>query len=196
MLNKPLGTLASVLALLASTIHPNLGGAPKAPASVAIPPSQANLYGWAKIVKRHKTHQNHLSKQTFAWFPRLTSRAGGIVVETKQEPSQHSRSHKRSRWIPMIATWYDGKAGLNGTGTGITASGAKAVYGTTIAVDPKIIPFGSIIEVKFSTGKKHFYIAQDTGGAIVGDRVDIFNPSQRECVSNGVQAVKVRVIRR
>lgn len=52
---------------------------------------------------------------------------------------------------------------------GITASGKTAVEGVTIAVDTKVIPLGSEVIIDGWT-----YIAQDTGSAIKGNRIDIF----------------------
>lgn len=50
-----------------------------------------------------------------------------------------------------------------------TATGAETTEGITIAVDPKVIPYGSIVELD-----GHFYIAQDCGGAIDGVEVDVY----------------------
>ena len=50
-----------------------------------------------------------------------------------------------------------------------TATGAETIEGITIAVDPKVIPYGSIVELD-----GHFYIAQDCGGAIDGVEIDVY----------------------
>lgn len=71
-------------------------------------------------------------------------------------------------------------------GYGITASGATAVAGVTIAVDPSVIPFGS--EVKIND---HTYIAQDTGGAINGSRIDVYFDDHQEALNFGRQSAEV-----
>ncbi len=58
-----------------------------------------------------------------------------------------------------------------GTGDGITATGTEATPGLTCAVDPEVIPFGSIVMVDYGNGILHEYIAQDTG--VHGKHVDL-----------------------
>ncbi len=53
--------------------------------------------------------------------------------------------------------------------TGLTATGVVAAQGETIAVDPSVIPYGTRVIVN-----GHIFIAQDCGGAIKGNRIDIF----------------------
>lgn len=71
-------------------------------------------------------------------------------------------------------------------GYGITASGATAVAGVTIAVDPRVIPYGT--EVKIND---HIYIAQDTGGAINGSRIDVYFDNHQDAWNFGRQTAEV-----
>ena len=64
---------------------------------------------------------------------------------------------------------------------GYTATGTKATEGRTIAVDPKIIPYGTTVIID-----GHEYIAEDCGGAIKGNKIDIFCDSHIEALSRGV----------
>lgn len=115
---------------------------------------------------------------------KLSGRSEGSVPQVQTAVSQ---------WQSMTATWYDGTQGINGTGDGITASGARVQAGVTIAVDPKVIPLGSIVEVKFSNGTSHLYKAEDVGGAIKGNRIDIYDPSPQDCYQHGIQHVLIRI---
>lgn len=63
----------------------------------------------------------------------------------------------------------------------LTASGARAEAGKTIAVDPNVIPLGSTVIID---GQE--YTAQDTGGAIKGNRIDIYCNSHQEALNIGV----------
>ena len=71
---------------------------------------------------------------------------------------------------------------------GITASGKKAISGKTIAVDPTVIKLGTILVIE---GVE--YIAEDTGGAIKGNRIDICYNSVEEALQFGRKVVEVFV---
>lgn len=71
-----------------------------------------------------------------------------------------------------------------------TASGATAVEGVTVAVDPRVIPYGTRLRIN-----GHEYIAQDCGGSIKGRKIDIFKESHAECLENGEQKAEVMIKR-
>ncbi len=78
------------------------------------------------------------------------------------------------------------------TGGTKTATGAVPKVGRTIAVDPKVIPYGSKVRVDgFGT-----FIAEDTGGAIKGNKVDIYLSTRAECLdsAHGVKYCDVYII--
>lgn len=56
----------------------------------------------------------------------------------------------------------------------MTSTGIQATEVMTVAVDPAIIPYGSKIKID---GK--VYIAQDCGGAIKGNKIDVFVESPK-----------------
>ena len=70
--------------------------------------------------------------------------------------------------------------------SGTTASGAHTST-ATVAVDPSVIPLGTHIEIQ-GVGER---IAQDTGGAVRGRHVDIWEPSAAACDQWGVQTREV-----
>lgn len=71
-------------------------------------------------------------------------------------------------------------------GMGLTASGAKLQAGTTIAVDPSIIPYGTKIEIN-----GHTYTAQDCGGGVKGNHIDVYCSTHEEALSKGTYTVEV-----
>lgn len=86
--------------------------------------------------------------------------------------------------LEVIATAYCPCVKCCGKDDGITATGTKATAGRTIAVDPSIFPYGTEITIN-----GHTYIAEDCGGAVKGNRVDIFFNTHQEARNFGVQAV-------
>ena len=71
-----------------------------------------------------------------------------------------------------------------------TGSGAYAEEGVTVAVDPRLIPYGTHLMID-----GHEYIAQDCGGSIKKKRIDIFMESHSECLRNGIQYKEVFIKR-
>ncbi|MBO5957564.1 MAG: 3D domain-containing protein [Bacteroidales bacterium] len=69
---------------------------------------------------------------------------------------------------------------------GVTASGAKVQQGITIAADTDILPFGTNVIIN-----GHEYTVQDRGGAIKGNRIDIYFDSHEDALEFGVQKAEV-----
>jgi len=80
-------------------------------------------------------------------------------------------------------------------GYGITYSGTQARPGV-IAVDPRIIPLGSKVYVESTDGRSDygFAIAEDTGSAIRGNRVDLFIGDRSTALRYGRRNVKIYII--
>ncbi|MCK1995541.1 hypothetical protein GW626_19135 [Peribacillus muralis] len=60
-----------------------------------------------------------------------------------------------------------------------------------IAVDPNVIPLGSIVEVE-GYGQA---VAADTGSAIKGNRIDVFIPKEDDALTWGRKQVKIKIIK-
>lgn len=92
--------------------------------------------------------------------------------------------------IDVVATAY-----TNDFGFGITASGSRVRRDTngysSIAVDPRVIPLGS----KLYIPGYGYGVAEDTGGAIKGNRLDLFFSSEKDCYSWGVRNIEVYILK-
>ena len=68
----------------------------------------------------------------------------------------------------------------------ITATGSTVHVGT-VAVDPRYIPYGTRMFIVANDGSYIYGIseAEDCGGAIKGDRVDLYFPTFAECMAFG-----------
>lgn len=75
----------------------------------------------------------------------------------------------------MIATAY-GCVEMGGGSWSRTRSGTIPTQGKTIAVDPSIIPLGSLVYVECPTYPQinGIKLAEDTGGAIQGNIIDVY----------------------
>ena len=67
-----------------------------------------------------------------------------------------------------------------------TATGTTPTPGRTVAVDPSVIPYFSNVIIDGRT-----YIAEDCGGAVKGNRVDIAFATHQEALDFGVQYADV-----
>ena len=67
-----------------------------------------------------------------------------------------------------------------------TASGAMPRANHTIAVDTSVIPFGTKVIINGNT-----YVAEDTGSAIKGNKIDIYFNSHSAALDFGVQYAEV-----
>lgn len=86
-------------------------------------------------------------------------------------------------------SYYCPCATCNGSSNAITASGAPLSVGKTIAVDSSVIPIGSKVYIE-GIGWR---VAQDTGSAIKGNRIDVLVSSHSEAYANGIDYMDVYV---
>ena len=84
----------------------------------------------------------------------------------------------------FTVTYYDVCVECCGKTDGITASGAIAEPYVTCAVDPSVIPLGSDVLVDYGDGEIVSLRAEDTGGSVKGNHIDI-------CVSNHQEALEL-----
>ncbi len=117
--------------------------------------------------------------------PSDTSEKPKIIVSSSiEEPTSFEEE------MTVTATAYTAYcAGCSGTtayGIDLRANPNQKV----IAVDPRVIPLGTKVWVE-GYGEA---IAGDTGGAIKGNKIDVFIPSYDSAMAWGVKQVKLRVI--
>ena len=77
----------------------------------------------------------------------------------------------------------------------IAASGRAPAYGV-VAVDPKVIPLGTKLYIEAVDGSwvYGYAVAGDTGGAIKGNKIDLFFNTHAECTRFGRRQAKVYVL--
>ena len=109
-----------------------------------------------------------------------------IVEKVKFEAETTEKPYTEKE---MIITAYCPCEKCCGKTNGITSIGTKAKQGRTVAVDPRYIPYGTEIIIDGQT-----YIAEDCGGAIKGNRLDIYFESHSEALNFGKQTKIVRIM--
>ena len=82
----------------------------------------------------------------------------------------------------------------NITSIGINLDKAWVDYFNIVAVDPAVIPYGSVVIIKMPDGEIIPAIAGDCGGAIKGKRLDLYARSLDEAFEFGRQHLEVAVI--
>ena len=127
---------------------------------------------------------NHLSTAPAkSIVEKVPKKVPDYIVQT-----QYKEIEKKIDWYYFTATGYSSGDAVQGTGQK-TATG-KDVFKGIIAVDPKIIPYGTKLEIK-NIG---YFVAEDSGSKIKGNRVDIYFESKTEAQEFGTQGVWVRFV--
>lgn len=106
------------------------------------------------------------------------------------KPSSRAASrgtYTRAKVVEMDSTAYTPSAGRKNP-TFRTRTGTRAEYGV-IAVDPRVIPLGTLMYVE----GYGFGIAEDTGGAIKGNIIDVCFDKRAEALKWGRRKVTVHI---
>ena len=129
----------------------------------------------------------------------VTEADSGQAVAILEEPQEDYENEKieaallarATRLDDVTVTHYDVCLECCGKTDGITASGAKAIPGVTVAVDPDVIPLGADVLVDYGYGEIEYYWADDVGGAIRGNRIDLCVGSHQEALELGRRTATV-----
>lgn len=87
-------------------------------------------------------------------------------------------------------TWYSPKELGRPAEKLKTSTGQRPKAGRTIAVDSKVIPYGSIVYIQ----DYGYFIAEDCGGAIKENRIDIYTDSHEYAMQQGRKVANVWVL--
>ena len=110
---------------------------------------------------------------------------GTKEIEKTESTSKNTNSSKNSlgEKLTVSATAYSGDS--------ITSTGTVPKWGT-IAVDPNVIPYGTKVYIP-QFGK--YFIAEDCGGGIKGNKIDIFMNSESQCNSWGKRTIDIYIVK-
>ena len=113
----------------------------------------------------------------------ITSRAGSTIANTNTNTNVKATGETKI----FKVTAYCSCAKCCGKTTGITASGTKATAGRTVAASGQFA-FGTKLIIN---GQE--YTVEDRGGAIQGNRIDVYMNSHAEALAWGVKYLPVQV---
>lgn len=158
-----------------------------------------NIYPGLKITIPGSVSMNStasaapITPGTSGFTPSLSVSPENKVVEAWGKTFNYSKT------VSVKATAYSAAASENGKWGAVDYFGNSLELGT-IAVDPKVIPLGTKVLV---TGHEHPGLpkkafvaeARDIGGAIKGNKIDIFIPGSQSSVKQfGIQDIKLFII--
>jgi 3D (Asp-Asp-Asp) domain-containing protein len=96
----------------------------------------------------------------------------------------------RRTFLAKVTAYADG---IGGVPLGArTYSGTKTRWGV-VAVDPKMIPIGSTLLIEGYDDVT--FVAEDVGGGVKGDAIDIWLPDGKEAKTYGTQYRRVTIVR-
>lgn len=121
-----------------------------------------------------------------------------VLALDKHKRQRHPPEEREAQVMPWAnkienctVTFYDCCVVCCGNAAGITYSGTQAVPYETCATDPAVIPLGSTVTVDYGDGVLHHYRAEDVGGGVKGNHIDICVASHEEALALGVRTATV-----
>lgn len=126
----------------------------------------------------------------------ITEPVTKVIVEGTKEkptptpvPAKTIAGYEYSEKITMEATAYVATGNRTATGT--------VPHKGTVAVDPKVIPLGTKLYIENSDGSGSYgtAVAEDTGGAIKKNRIDLFYESRSAALQFGRRNVNVYILK-
>ena len=118
----------------------------------------------------------------------VTSRSSDSIRESDLPSTSTKSESSKGKTKIYKRTAYCSCAKCCGKSNGITACGRKAKAGRTIAA-PRGFSFGTKLSINGKT-----YVVEDRGGAIKGNRIDLYVNSHSEALRWGVKYLPVKVI--
>ena len=128
--------------------------------------------------------QADVSKENAVWATRVLTDneyAGGGIGEVNATEDMYGKNLGTFK-----LTYYCACELCCDVETGITATGAPVVEGRTIAVDPRVIPYGTQVIIG-----GHVFTAEDCGGAIKENHIDIYVNDHATALALGVNYADV-----
>lgn len=145
------------------------------------------------IVKESETVDSGIVKQPVAEVKLVAPAEKEEVEEVSASPTFTDKNGKQVTYKKLLK----GKTTAYTSNGGRTATGKPAQVGY-VAVDPKVIPYGTKLYITSPNGKVVYGYAEaaDTGGAMLSGRVmvDLYYDTESQCNSFGVRNMLIYIL--
>lgn len=190
--------LAAAMAGAAILSSAALPGLPSATAHAAALPSGAAAAGAPPVENSLQVEVDTQRSPVVRLDPALKDAPVQTPEAMQKNPNMdtvvnHKGPANYEKVLDIKATAYAPGAHDNGKWGNKTHIGTNVRPGI-IAVDPRVIPLGSSVYIAYPDGHGEYAVAEDTGGAIKGHRIDVAKWTVSEAEDFGIQHVKVYVL--
>lgn len=141
------------------------------------------------IIQTAKQYWHNANDEYVALYPTYTA----LNQQYNEELAAEKEAEEANKMIPLgtfRVSRYCPCSICNGGYTG-TAIGTSVTPGRTIAVDPNVIPLGSTVYIE-GIG---YRVAEDVGGAITSNRIDLAVSSHSEAYAQGISYNNVYLVK-
>ena len=147
---------------------------------------QSSLHDTAESIRAFNVEDSFIGELSNKWmeYDRIKNQ---LICDNEKFSLRIDEINKKENEKQYIGTftlvaYYQGS---------ITSTGTRPQANRTIAVDPKVIPYGSKVYIEgYGT-----YIAEDCGGGIKGNMIDIYMNTYNECIQFGRRTARVYIIK-
>lgn len=151
---------------------------------------QTNLHETAEAIRCFNTEDTLINELSNKWLEYNETKnllisdneKFSLQIDEIDKKVKESENSKKYLGDFTLVAYYQGNK---------TSTGTKPTANRTIAVDPRVIPYGSKVYIEgYGT-----YIAEDCGGGIKGNMIDIYMNTYNECIQFGRRKAKVYIVK-
>lgn len=143
------------------------------------------IYNDEKYKKEYKPI-SIVADTTGGFLPKRETKASPTTTQQVIKEDEPSSLKEMTVTATAYTAYCEGCSGTTAYGINLRENPHMKV----IAVDPNIIPLGTKVWVE----GYGYAIAGDTGGAIKGNKIDVFIPSHDQAMQWGVKKVKIKIL--
>lgn len=146
------------------------------------------------VINEHKEVINK-HEETITTITEEHSVAVATIAEREEQLTdvltKDLSNYKTNKFKVTAYSPFENVSGIEHDGdASVTSTGMKPGP-TVIAVDPKVIPYYSDVIIVYDNGEVIKGIAGDCGGAIKGNKLDVFKYTYKETIEHGVRSATV-----